>query len=109
MVELGLDESIVRELENLSNDVPGEATNKTLKFDAKGTPHLMYRDEEGKLLGNVPIKEVSVKTSYEEEIRRDIEEYRESRKVSGTEKVFRLICVSVVIMVILCIKIVNSL
>lgn len=109
MVDVTLGEDLIKQLEITNTDVPIDAASKTLKFDAKGTPHLMYRDGEGKLLGNIPVKELHMENSYRDELRRDIAEYEEKRTGNRTNKMFNFICVGLVVLVIMSMYIVKML
>ena len=58
-IELGDD--IMRQA-GLSELRPADATQASVKFDAKGTLHVMCRDSDDKLLKDLPVKEVEQET-----------------------------------------------
>lgn len=107
MVDVTLGDDLIKQIESMSKDVPEGASEKTLKFDAKGTPHLMYRDGEGKLLGNIPVKEVSITPSYQDELRRDIAEYEAKRTGNRTNKIIGLIGATLVVLMVMAIYVIK--
>ena len=72
MVDIELGEDLLRQTGSISE--PEGTESKSLKFDAKGTPHILYRDNDGKLLRDTPIKPNKVN---EEKINSTKEMYEE--------------------------------
>ena len=54
MTEMMLGEDLIKQIEQTHGGCPEDAT-RSVKFDDKGTLHLMYRDDGGKLLKNTSI------------------------------------------------------
>lgn len=72
MIDIELGEELLRQTGSIIE--PEGTESKSLKFDAKGTPHILYRDGDGKLLKDTPIKPNSVN---EEKVNSTKEMYEE--------------------------------
>lgn len=59
-VEISLGDDLMAQVELTGGKLPDDVSSKSLKFDAKGTPHVMYRDEDGKLLKDTPIRSSAI-------------------------------------------------
>ena len=58
MINLEFGDEILSQVETIAEKpLPDGTSSKDIKFDAKGTPHIMARDGEGKLLHDYPITE----------------------------------------------------
>lgn len=78
MTTVEFSDDIMRQIE-LTNKVENDTVeSKELDFDAKGTVHIMYRDADGKLLHDTPIKEVDTTDSYYDSVVSDYRQYKES-------------------------------
>lgn len=95
MVEMNLDDSVIRQL----GVEPNERTY--VEFDAKGTLHVMERDDEGALIKDSPITEKSspaASSDYQE----ILEEYENmQRKNKNSVTVFNSVLVGLVVALIL--------
>lgn len=65
MTELELGDDLLKQIETTSGKELREGCKP--KFDSRGTLHILKRDEDGKLLDDVPIKEIRVEKDYVQE------------------------------------------
>lgn len=103
MIDIQLDDSIVKHLESI-NGKPENASSNSLKFDAKGTPHVLYRNEEGKLLQDTVIKsspKLDEQQSYEADLRMDLEKLRRENYEYRGRKVNKLLLFGFGVMLLL--------
>lgn len=57
MVDFVLGDELIKQVETLAQcNITEPNTQNQLKFDAKGTLHVMHRDMDGKLLKDIPVK-----------------------------------------------------
>lgn len=66
--EVKLGDDLLRQINLTSGGSPDGTTDESIKFDAKGTLHVMCRNDDGKLLKDIPVKEVDYKRSYKDEV-----------------------------------------
>lgn len=78
MVEIELGDDLMSQVELTGGKLPDDVKSKELKFDAKGTPHVMYRNDDGKLLKDTPIKQSS---SMEDRVDYNAEVYNEFKSL----------------------------
>lgn len=70
MIDVQLNESLLRQVEVIEGPLP-EDTNKTIDFDAKGSVHVMCRNQDGKLIKDIPVKPKIIIDNYKDEVSRD--------------------------------------
>lgn len=83
MTEIEIDEELIKQAEASNQKLPAEYKSKQVKFDDKGTLHLLYRDEDGKLLGDTIVESNYHKESnapYDENTLNKINELKEYNK-----------------------------
>lgn len=71
MVEIKLSDELIKQVELTEGTLPADTESRVFKFDDKGTAHLMCRDGDGKLLRDIPIKEVNYTRSYKDELQEE--------------------------------------
>lgn len=77
MVEPVLGDELLTQVQRFSGvDLYEESTSTSIKFDDKGSLHLMKRDSDGKLLNDIPIKDIKYEPSYKDEVQRDYEQMK---------------------------------
>lgn len=78
MVDIELGEDLMAQVELTGGKLPDDVKSKQLKFDDRGTPHVIYRNDDGKLLKDTPIKQ---KPTIEEKVDYNAEVYNEFRSM----------------------------
>lgn len=106
MVQLQLDESV---LAQMGVQPTTDNTKHQIEFDAKGTAHLMFRDEEGALKKDSPLNEkVTIKPNSDvAEIRDEINALQKSNK--RLSSIFELLVIVGVCLSFICIYVVLNL
>lgn len=92
MTEIMLSDDLINQLEVTSGDkLPSDASRQEIKFDAKGTLHMMCRNDDGKLIKDYPVKntpENIITPSYYNEVKSDYnkqhEEFLKQNRKSNT-------------------------
>lgn len=102
MVNLELGDEMLAQIEALSGAPSEKAHTTTLKFDGKGTPHIMYRDGDDKLIHDTAIKTMEITPSYNDELKRELREdgseiAKQSKKLN---RIFIFFCVMLALAVI---------
>jgi hypothetical protein len=97
MVNVELGEDLLNQVEITNGSLPDNTSSRDLKFDGKGTLHMMCRDLDGKLLKDVPIKEIQQKQSFADEVRGDYTEEHDSFVKSQKTYNRIFICIGVLI------------
>lgn len=77
MIDVELGEDLLNQVEVTNGPLPEDTRSKNIKFDAKGSLHVMCRDDDGKLLKDVPVKTTEQKSNYNDEIMREYSEQHE--------------------------------
>ena len=81
MVEPMLGDELLEQIQSTSGvDLKEESTSASLKFDDKGSLHILKRDADGKLLEDIPVKEITYEPSHGDELRRDYLEAKEASR-----------------------------
>lgn len=66
MINIEFGDELLTQVEAIAElPLPDNTRTKNIKFDAKGTPHVMVRDEDGKLLHDYPISESKWKSAQD--------------------------------------------
>ena len=78
MLDVELSDDMVRQIEAISGKPEGELRDPSLKFDGKGSLHLMYHDDDGKLKHDTKIETMEVKSSYKAELEQELRLSQES-------------------------------
>ena len=108
MTELELGDDLLKQIETTSGKELNDGWKP--KFDSRGTLHLLKRDDDGKLLDDVPVKEVKTSINYVQETQRDytseIERLHKENKKSqlifiGAIAFLGLCCVATIVLTIL--------
>ncbi len=71
MIEVELGEELIRQVELTEGALPDGTKSKSLDFDDMGNLHMMCRDQDGKLLKDVPVKEIEYQRRYKDELNED--------------------------------------
>ena len=96
VTELQLNEDLISIAEGNNKKLPKEFDSRQIKFDPKGSLNILYRNEEGKFLGNTVITQKSNNTySDKVQIVEEVEELVQTNKQSNI--LFTVICVSLVV------------
>jgi hypothetical protein len=91
MIDIELGEDLLNQVEVTNGPLPEDTKSKNIKFDAKGSLHMMCRDNDGKLLKDVPVKTTEQKASYSDELMREYSEQHEAF-VAQNKKTNLLLC-----------------
>lgn len=79
-MEVKFSDELAQQINTLSGVVsPDNTVSESIDFDAKGTVHVMRRNQDGKLLQDVPIKELQHDTKLKSSYNELIEEWREKQ------------------------------
>ena len=111
MVKLELGEDLLAQVEALSGAPSEKAHSTSLKFDDKGTVHVMYRDGDDKLMQDTAIKTMEVNPNFNDELKADLRDYdsglvKQSKRLN---RLFILFILMLAIMMLMSIGIVVSL
>lgn len=83
---------------------PADSAEAKIKFDAKGSVHVMCRNEDGKLLKDIPVKELAAEnTSIEDYYERMNELDALRRANAGSKLIGYLFGAGIIALLILCI------
>lgn len=108
-MEVKFSDELLEQIDNLSGVVSPENTaTRLIDFDEKGTVHIMSRDGEGKLLQDVPIKEIKPGSEEDSLYNAAVEEWRKKQEhneqVRKRERVFYacliILCVALALLVL---------
>ena len=78
MVDIELGEDLMAQVELTGGKLPDDVKSKEVKFDDRGTPHVIYRNDDGKFLKDIPIKQ---SPTIEEKVDYNAEVYNEFRSL----------------------------
>jgi len=108
MVNMELGEDLIKQLEvTSSTNLINEDSTNQVKFDAKGTLHIMNHDSNGKLLKDIPVKEIKNTTSYIDELR--AEYLSKSLRTNSNNKLLYVLLAIMGILTIMSMHIINLL
>jgi hypothetical protein len=110
MIDIELGNDILKQVEVDNGPLPENRESDSIKFDAKGTLHLMCRDTDGKLLKDVPVKTIEHQKQYIYEKQEDYRvEHEEFLKTSRRQNIlFYSLMGLVIVLLALCIVIIKG-
>ena len=73
MIDIELGDDLLNQVEVTNGPLPENTKTKNLKFDAKGTLHMMCRNDDGKLLKDISVRNTERAPSYSDEV---MQEYK---------------------------------
>lgn len=111
MVEVEFGEPMIKQIEAISGKPDGSLKDPLLKFDDKGSVHLMYHDDEGELKHDTKIVTTENTPSYKQELEQEVRLAQDSivKQSKRLNKIFDIFVALLIIMTILSICIVTSL
>lgn len=89
MINVELGDEMLTQIEALSGAPTEEYNSRSLKFDGKGTMHVMYRDGDDKLVHDTAIKTMEIETSYKDELRHEQDTYG-SKLIAQSKRLNRI-------------------
>lgn len=110
MVNVELGDEMITQIEALSGAPSEEYHSRSLKFDGKGTMHVMYRDGDDKLVHDTAIKTMEIDASYKDELQKDLDTHG-SQLVAQSKrlnKIFIFFMIMLGLLTVLSILIVQS-
>lgn len=78
MLDVELSEDMVRQIEAISGKPEGSLRDPSLEFDGKGSLHLQYRDDDGKLKHDTKIETKEFAPSYKAELEEEVRQSQNS-------------------------------
>jgi hypothetical protein len=102
MIDIELGDDLLNQVEVTNGPLPEDTKTKNLKFDAKGTLHMMCRDDDGKLLKDISVRNVERAPSYSDEVMREYKTEHEelTKKNHRFNLVFNIIVIAIAVTVL---------
>lgn len=96
MLQVDLSDEILSQIGAGSIDSP----NRFIKFDAKGTVHVMYRDEDGKLVKDLPVSETGLAVAKQEASKEEQFLNTDISTLKNKNRILRIYFLSILIVVV---------
>lgn len=102
MIDIELGDDLLSQVEVTNGPLPEDTKTKNIKFDAKGTLHMMCRDDDGKLLKDVSVRNVNTRTNDHNAIMREYMAEHEvlAKKNKRFNLLFNVIIVAIAVVVL---------
>lgn len=106
MTEIEFSPEMIKQIEAISGKPEGTVKDPSIKFDGKGSLHLMYHDAEGKLQYDTKVETLKVGTTYKEELESDLRLSQETivKQSKRLNTIFGVFIVLLLVLVILAIR-----